>query len=118
MLWEGAWIANKLLQPVQQLCNICPTWCHSVFQHLLLWKPQAFFLHTSVVMIPSTLHAHKLWRAFLLQKQALLLHSENLKDLHNPTATSEKLTGRFAACHERFMILIGAQASSDNPQGL
>ncbi|KAA6418693.1 MAG: hypothetical protein FRX49_11346 [Trebouxia sp. A1-2] len=25
------------------------------------------------------LHAHKLWEAFLLQKQALLLQSENLK---------------------------------------
>ena len=30
-------------------------------------------------MIPSILHAHKLWGAFLLQKQALLLQSENLK---------------------------------------
>jgi len=30
-------------------------------------------------MIPSILHAHKLWGAFLLHKQALLLQSENLK---------------------------------------
>jgi len=75
----GAWIANKLLQPVQQVCNICPTRCHCVFQHTLLWKPQAFFLHTPAVMVPSILHAHKLWRASLLQKQARLLQSQNLK---------------------------------------
>ena len=29
--------------------------------------------------MPSTVHAQKLWRASLLQKQALLLQSENLK---------------------------------------
>jgi len=48
---------------------------------LLLWKAQAFFLQASVVLIPSTVHAHKLWGAFLLHKQALLLQSEHLKTI-------------------------------------
>ena len=38
------------------------------------------------------------------------------EDLHNTSATSEKLTGRFAACHDRFMVLTGTMTINDNPQ--
>ena len=38
------------------------------------------------------------------------------EDLHNTTATSEKVTGRVAACQERFKSLITSQDSSDNPR--
>ena len=40
------------------------------------------------------------------------------EDLHNTSATSEKLTGRFAACHDRFVILIDSMIISVNPQAL
>ncbi|DBA80326.1 TPA: hypothetical protein ACH3X2_006608 [Trebouxia sp. C0005] len=54
---------------------------HRASQHLLLWKAQAFFFYTSVVLTPSILHAHRLWQPSLLHKQALLLQSENLESL-------------------------------------
>ena len=68
---------SELVQGVQP----APTGRNCVFQHLPLWKAQAFFLQASVVLMPNTLHAHKLWGAFLLHKQALLLQSEHLKTI-------------------------------------
>ncbi|DBA81248.1 TPA: hypothetical protein ACH3X2_006985 [Trebouxia sp. C0005] len=38
------------------------------------------------------------------------------EDLHNTTATSDKIRGRFAACHERSTVLLTSQGSSDNPR--
>ena len=68
---------SELVQGVQP----ASTGRRCVFQHLPLWKAQALFLQASVVLMPSTLHAHKLWGAFLLHKQALLLQSEHLKTI-------------------------------------
>ena len=35
------------------------------------------------------------------------------EDLYNTTATSEKITGRFAACHEGFKVPLTSKGSSD-----
>ena len=43
---------SELVQGVQP----APTGRNCVFQHLPLWKAQAFFLQASVVLMPSTLH--------------------------------------------------------------
>ena len=49
---------------------------------------------------------------------AMGMWSLQFEDLHNTSATSEKLTGRFAACHDRFVILIDPMVISANPQAL
>jgi len=46
---------------------------------LLLWKPHAMCSYTCAMMLLSTLHAHQLWEASLLQKQAPQLQGDNMK---------------------------------------
>ncbi len=62
-------------------------------------------------MVPSILHAHKLWRASLLQKQALLLQSQNQKTRFL-IMWARLLTALIISSHAHSLCVHGTQQSA------